>query len=95
MPLVARCQRKILIAIAADEPMHTVMDAVIAAPARLLEQTLRRAAFPPRQLGTAAAEVQALRVERRAPFCAALALWLSMIAAVGLASSSAAARTAT
>ena len=35
MPLVARCQRKILIAIAADEPMHTVAGAVIAAPAQL------------------------------------------------------------
>ena len=32
------------------------------------------------------AGIKALRVERRAPFCAALALWLSMIAAVGLAS---------
>jgi len=31
------------------------------------------------------ARIIALRVERRAPFCAALALWLSMIAAVGLA----------
>ena len=35
MPLVVRCQRKIFIAIAADEPMHTVMGAVIAAPAQL------------------------------------------------------------
>jgi hypothetical protein len=34
MPLVVRCQRKIFIAIAADEPMHTVMGAVIAAPAQ-------------------------------------------------------------
>ena len=32
------------------------------------------------------ARIIALRVERGAPFCAALALWLSMIAAVGLAS---------
>ena len=32
------------------------------------------------------ARIKPLRVERGAPFCAALALWLSMIAAVGLAS---------
>ena len=32
------------------------------------------------------ARIKALRVERRAPFCAALPLWLSMIAAEGLAS---------
>jgi hypothetical protein len=32
------------------------------------------------------ARIEALRVERGAPFCAALALWLSMMAAVGLAS---------
>src|ERR1700730_4862760 len=34
MPLMARCQRKILIAIAADESKHTV-GVVIAAPAQL------------------------------------------------------------
>jgi hypothetical protein len=33
MPLVARCQWKILIAIAADEPIHTVLGTDIAAPA--------------------------------------------------------------
>ena len=32
------------------------------------------------------ARIEALRVEPSAPFCAALALWLSMMAAVGLAS---------
>ena len=32
------------------------------------------------------ARIKPLRVKRGAPFCAALALWLSMIAAVGLAS---------
>ena len=36
---------------ALHEPVHAVVRAVIAAPAQLLEQTLRRAAFPPRQLG--------------------------------------------
>lgn len=41
------------------------------------------------------AGIEALRIERRAPFEAALALWLSMIAAVGLASRPAASRTAT
>jgi hypothetical protein len=35
------------------------------------------------------------RVERSAPFCAALAVWLSMMAVVGLASRPAASRTAT
>ena len=39
--------------------------------------------------------VKTLRIERKAPFDAALALWLSMIAAVGLASRPAASRTAT
>ena len=34
-----------------DEPMHTVVGAVIAAPPQLLEQSLRRPAFPLRQLG--------------------------------------------
>ena len=38
--------------------------------------------------------VEALRIKRKAPFGAALALWLSMIAAVGLASRPAASRTA-
>lgn len=41
------------------------------------------------------AGIKALRVERRAPFCAALALWLSMIAAVGLASRPACSRAST
>jgi hypothetical protein len=40
----------------------------------------------PLAAGDLFARIIALRVERRAPFCAALALWLSMIAAVGLAS---------
>jgi hypothetical protein len=35
MLLVVRCQRKILIAIAADESMQTVVGAAIAAPAQL------------------------------------------------------------
>ena len=35
MQLVVRCQRKILIAIAADESMQTVVGAAIAAPAQL------------------------------------------------------------
>ena len=41
------------------------------------------------------ARIEALRVERRAPFWAALPLWLSMIATVGLASRPACSRTAT
>ena len=41
------------------------------------------------------ARVIALRVHRRPPFCAALALWLSMMAAVGLASRPSCSRTAT
>jgi len=41
------------------------------------------------------ARIKALRVERRPPFCAALALWLSMIAAVGLASRPACSRAST
>ena len=41
------------------------------------------------------ARIEALRIDRRAPFCAALALWLSMMAAVGLASRPACSRTAT
>lgn len=41
------------------------------------------------------ARVVARRVERRAPFCAAFAVWLSMIAVVGLASRPACSRTAT
>jgi hypothetical protein len=41
------------------------------------------------------ARVVAGRVERRAPFCAAFAVWLSMIAVVGLASRPAPSRTAT
>ena len=40
------------------------------------------------------ASIIALRVERRPPFCAAFALWLSMIAALGLASRPACSRTA-
>lgn len=39
--------------------------------------------------------IKALRIERSPPFCAALALWLSMIAAVGLASRPACSRTVT
>jgi len=41
------------------------------------------------------ARIEALGIERSAPFCAALALWLSMIAVVGLASRPACSRTAT
>jgi hypothetical protein len=41
------------------------------------------------------ARIKALRVERGPPFCAPLALWLSMIAVVGLASRPACSRTAT
>src|SRR5262249_7411589 len=41
------------------------------------------------------ARIEALRVERGPPFCAPLALWLSMIAVVGLASRPACSRTAT
>lgn len=41
------------------------------------------------------ARIKALRVECRAPFCAALALWLSMIAAEGLASLPSRSRVAT
>lgn len=41
------------------------------------------------------ARIEALRVERSAPFCAALALWLSMMAAVGLASRPSCSRVAT
>ena len=40
-----------LLAPCPGEPMHAVMRAVIAAPAQLLEQTLRRSPLPPRQLG--------------------------------------------
>lgn len=49
-------------------------------------------AFAPRDL---LARIEALRRKRQAPFCAALALWGSMIAALGLASRPAASRTAT
>ena len=41
------------------------------------------------------ARIEALRVEHGPPFCAPLALWLSMIAVVGLASRPACSRTAT
>ena len=41
------------------------------------------------------ARIKALPVEGRAPFCAALLLWESMIATVGLASRPAASRVAT
>ena len=41
------------------------------------------------------ARIEALRVERSAPFCAALALWLSRMAAVGLASRPSCSRVAT
>jgi len=40
------------------------------------------------------ARIEALRIDRRPPFCAARALWLSMIAAVGLASRPSFSRTA-
>src|SRR5579862_5652445 len=49
-------------------------------------------AFAP---GDLLARVVALRVDRRPPFCAARALWLSMIAAEGLASRPASSRQAT
>ena len=41
------------------------------------------------------ARIKALRIDRRPPFCAALALWLSMIAADGLASRPSLSRIAT
>ena len=41
------------------------------------------------------ARIEALRIDRRPPFCAALALWLSMTAADGLASRPSFSRTAT
>ena len=41
------------------------------------------------------ARIVTLRVKRGPPFCAALALWLSMMAAVGLASRPSCSRTAT
>jgi len=41
------------------------------------------------------ARVVAGRIKRSAPFCAAFAVWLSMIAVVGLASRPACSRTAT
>ena len=41
------------------------------------------------------ARIKALRVDRGPPFCAALALWLSMIAAVGLAACPSCSRVAT
>jgi hypothetical protein len=41
------------------------------------------------------ARIEALRIERGPPFCAALALWLSMIAVVGLATRPACSRTTT
>jgi hypothetical protein len=41
------------------------------------------------------ARIVALRIDRGPPFCAALALWLSMIAALGLASRPSRSRTAT
>jgi hypothetical protein len=41
------------------------------------------------------ARVIPLRIDRRPPFCAALALWLSITAADGLASRPSASRTAT
>ena len=41
------------------------------------------------------ARIEALRVKRAAPICAALALWLSMIAALGLASRPSRSRVAT
>jgi hypothetical protein len=41
------------------------------------------------------ARIEALRVERRAPFCAALAVWLSIIVVEGLASRPSCSRAAT
>jgi hypothetical protein len=41
------------------------------------------------------ARIEALRVKRGPPFCAPLALWLSMIPVVGLATRPACSRTAT
>lgn len=41
------------------------------------------------------ARIEALRIDRGPPFCAALALWLSTIAVVGLASRPSASRAAT
>jgi hypothetical protein len=41
------------------------------------------------------ARIEALRVDRRPPFCAALALWLSITAAEGLASRPSFSRSAT
>ena len=41
------------------------------------------------------ARIEALRIDRRPPFCAALALWLSMTAADGLASRPSFSRSAT
>lgn len=41
------------------------------------------------------ARIEALRVDRRPPFCAALALWLSITAAVGLAARPSFSRAAT
>jgi hypothetical protein len=49
----------------------------------------------PLAAGDFLARVEALRVDRRPPFCAALALWLSMIATLGLAWRPACSRTAT
>ena len=49
----------------------------------------------PLAAGELLARVEALRIDRRPPFCAALALWLSMMAALGLASRPARSRTAT
>ena len=49
----------------------------------------------PLAAGDLFARIKALRVKRAAPFCAALALWLSMIAALGLASRPSRSRVAT
>ena len=50
------------------------------------EQAERLDENMPLAAGNLLARIEALRVQRSAPFCAALALWLSMMAAVGLAS---------
>ena len=49
----------------------------------------------PLAAGDLFARIKALRVKRAVPFCAALALWLSMIAALGLASRPSRSRVAT
>jgi hypothetical protein len=59
------------------------------------QQTERINEDVPLAPGDLLARIIALRVKRGPPFCAALALWLSMMAAVGLASRPSCSRTAT